>query len=148
MKKNKKQNKGLYTIIGTALSICLIGLIIIWIMFGEPWKISNFKEMRKVDVDDYKEKSGEYYVFVYNKQEDLFDEYETKIVEYANYSRNHKNALRIYFLDYSKAGNSKIKNEFTSSSSNVTRLLKIKDNNINSEKVTWSNIFNELEESK
>lgn len=103
-KTNKKSNFTGIVFLGAIIVITLFLAIFIFITIGKPFVIDNIKEIEHVTVENYKTydtKHEDYYVYVYNKNSDKYNELELTILEYANFARLNSDALPIYAMDYS-----------------------------------------------
>jgi len=102
----KAKSQSNFTNIIFIIALCAITLflaIFIFISVGKPFVIKDFDDIKSVDVSNYKTfdtKHTEYYVLVYNRNDDRDAEIKDIVIEYANYARTNSDALPIYVLDY------------------------------------------------
>lgn len=102
----KVQKQSNFTNIIFIIAICAITIflaVFIFITVGKPFVIKDFKDIKTVNVENYKsvdKKNKEYYVIVYNRNDDRDNEIKEFVIEYANYARTNSDALPIYVLDY------------------------------------------------
>ncbi len=94
MKKIK--NLDLWIILGC---VTLAAIIIAIVLVVKPGQIKSFDDIKTVTVEDYKSKGAStYFVFLYDKENPALEHVNNIIIEYAEYSRSHKKAPKIYIM--------------------------------------------------
>lgn len=78
----------------------LAAIIVSIILIVKPGQIKKLDDMKVATISDYKSKGGsKYFIYVYNEDKNVkFEEVENEIINYAEYSRTHRKAPKIYLL--------------------------------------------------
>lgn len=82
----------------------LAAVIVAIILIVKPGQVKKLDDVKTVTISDYKSKgASKYFIFVYNEDKDKeksqFEEVYNEIINYAEYSRTHKKAPKIYLLN-------------------------------------------------
>lgn len=102
MTNTKKSNlSGIIFLVAIAV-ITVILVVFVFISVGKPFVIKEFSDIKEVTIDNYKtvKKDSEYYVLVYNNDENKDKLIEEVVMAYANYARTTSDAKQIYVLNY------------------------------------------------
>lgn len=78
----------------------LAAVIVAIILIVKPGQVKKLDDVKAVTISDYKSKgASKYFIYVYNEEKPLFEEVDNEIINYAEYSRNHRKAPKIYVLN-------------------------------------------------
>ncbi len=105
MTKSNKSNLTNIIFLVTILAITIFLVVFVFITIGKPFVIKDFDDIKTVSVDNYKtcdKKHSEYYVLVYNFDENKDEQIKEIVLAYANFARTTADAKPIYILDYKK----------------------------------------------
>lgn len=111
-------------------------------------KVRTVDKMKQINYSDlYTQKESTYYVYIYATDQARNDWYDDIVVEYANYSRTHSSATKIYAYDFNAQGNSRITNELSGSvtlGKEIPGLIKIENGKISEKYLSYTKLNNEL----
>lgn len=124
----KVKNLDLWIILAV---ITLAAIITAIVLMVKPGQIKTLDKIKEVTIADYKTKGAStYFVFVYNEDKQGIEELNYEVIQYAEYSRTHKKAPKLYIL--SVKSNPTIFDDFKTekisiSSSNTSSLITVTD---------------------
>lgn len=98
--KNKVRNLDLIIILASITVLALITGIILW---TRPYEVKSIEDIHEVSIKNYKtmnKNKDEYFVLLWDSEKETDQRLEECVLAYAEYSRNHKDAPKIYVIDY------------------------------------------------
>lgn len=99
VQKKKSQNLDLWIILGV---ITLLAIITAAILAIKPFTIKSFDKIEHLTIENYKKQEGneaKYFVLLYDSNEDN-KMLEECVLDYVEYARTHKEAPKLYVVDY------------------------------------------------